>query len=232
MRHILITGANQGLGLSLVTEYLAKGDTVYAGIHRKSAAIRQLSQETREKLIPLLLDVTSEGSVRKMLKAVQKRTDKLDILINNAAVHLSPGEEKITEMDPVRMMRTFDVNSAGPARMIKHFLPLLERGEKKIIVNISSEAGSITNCGRESEYDYCMSKAALNMLTKLMQNFGKAKGLKVLSIHPGWMRTSMGGPTAHFPPDVTAKQIVAQLERPDFQNLPAYMNFDGTPLPW
>ena len=76
--------------------------------------------------------------------------------------------------------------------VIKNALPLLRKGRKKLIVNFSSEAGSIGTCGRQSEYSYCMSKAALNMASQILQNAVKAEGIKVLALHPGWFSSDMG----------------------------------------
>lgn len=88
---------------------------------------------------------------------------------------------------------------------------------KKVIVNISSEAGSIGECWRDREFDYCMSKAALNMQSVLLQKYLKSEGIKVLAIHPGWMRTDMGGAEADISPDTSAGGRF--IEHPPYQKL-------------
>jgi NAD(P)-dependent dehydrogenase (short-subunit alcohol dehydrogenase family) len=116
--------------------------------------------------------------------------------------------------------------------VIQHFLPLLEKGERKLIINISSEAGSIADCKRSSEYAYCMSKSALNMASKIIQNALKARGFKVLAIHPGWMRTEMGGQDADIHPDEAADGIFQLAMRQWQPEDEIYMDYQGSILPW
>jgi NAD(P)-dependent dehydrogenase (short-subunit alcohol dehydrogenase family) len=109
---------------------------------------------------------------------------------------------------------------------------LLTAGRRKLIVNISSEAGSIGNCWRSAEFGYCMSKAALNMQSKILQNNLGPQGFKVLAIHPGWMQTDMGGAQADIHPDVSAQGIF-ELALKEWKPEDAiYMDYQGNVLPW
>jgi NAD(P)-dependent dehydrogenase (short-subunit alcohol dehydrogenase family) len=117
----------------------------------------------------------------------------VDLLINDAAIYLDEPFTEANEFDADMARRTFDVNAVGPLLMTKHFLALVLAGSGKKIVNISSEAGSISQNWRSREYAYCMSKAALNMQSVILQRRVKDDGVKVLAIQPGWMRTAMGG---------------------------------------
>lgn len=233
MKHILVTGAGQGLGYHMVDVLLQETQNfVFAGIRTQTQEIIDLQKKFQDRLVVTSLEVTSEESVKEMLQIVQKQTDKIDILVNNAAVYLEKNRPEITGIEITDMLKSFDVNAAGPARMIKHFLPLVEKSERKLIANISSEAGSITDCPRRLEYGYCMSKAALNMLTRLVQNLVKDRGIKVLSIHPGWLQTQMGGKNADLSPKDVANLIIQKLTAGELSTLPIYMDYTGKAMNW
>jgi NAD(P)-dependent dehydrogenase (short-subunit alcohol dehydrogenase family) len=132
----------------------------------------------------------------------------------------------------MHFQKTMDVNAFGPLRVIQQFLPLLKKGPRKLIINISSEAGSLADCCRSMEYAYCMSKSALNMASRILQNALAPAGFKVLAIHPGWMRTDMGGPEADIAPDEAADGIFELAMRQWQLDDNIYMDYQGTILPW
>jgi len=158
----------------------------------------------------------------------------LDILINNAGVFFSQTKLPLAEvdLDDGHLESMMAVNAFGPLRVTRQFLPLLEKGRLKRIVNISSEAGSISDCGRDSWFGYCMSKAALNMQCGILQRHLKPKGFKVLAIHPGWLRTDMGGAEADLDPEVSAEAIFGLATRKWSLDDPIYMDYTGKPLNW
>jgi NAD(P)-dependent dehydrogenase (short-subunit alcohol dehydrogenase family) len=131
-----------------------------------------------------------------------------------------------------QLQQTMEVNAFGPLRVVQQFLSLLEHGEQKLIFNISSEAGSIADCRRESQFAYCMSKAALNMQSRILHNYLKPRGFRVLAVHPGWMRTNMGGPAASISPNESAAGILQLARREWNADDPIYMDYEGQPLPW
>jgi len=186
------------------------------------------------KLSLVELDVTDLTSIQRAARSVSEQTPALDMLINNAAVYLQKPARPLEELDfsDMHFQKTMDVNAFGPLRVTQQFLPLLEKGERKLIVNISSEAGSLSDCQRPTEYAYCMSKAALNMASRILQNYLKARGFKVLAIHPGWMRTDMGGQDADIHPDEAAEgifQLAMKQWQPEDE---IYMDYQGSILPW
>ncbi len=228
---VLITGAGRGIGLALTRCFLCLGFTVFGGFYRVDSNLNALAGSFPGlKLIPL--DVTSDSSVAEAVNLVSRETNGLDILINNAAVHLNSSMNLLEEIELDDIPKTFAVNTIGPLRVMKCFLPLLERGDKKLIINISSEAGSITDCGRIREYDYTMSKAALNMQSKILQNYLKPKGFKVLAIHPGWVRTDMGGPNANIAPEESADGIIKLALKNWKLEDGIYFDYRGNPLLW
>ena len=120
----------------------------------------------------------------------------------------------------------------GPLRVVQQFLSLMDKGEMKLILNISSEAGSIADSKRENQFVYCMSKAALNMQSKILHNYLQPRGFIVLIVHPGWMRTNMGGPSAAINSDESAAGIFDLAAREPKPGDPIYIDYRGEPLPW
>ncbi len=231
---VFITGAGRGLGLSLAERFLHGGFHVFAGTRLSEENLERLAGQFPGELTPVGLDVTDLTSVQRAARTVAEQTPALDILINNAAVYLQKPVKPLEELDftDLHFQKTMDVNAFGPLRVIQQFLPLLEKGGRKLILNISSEADSVTGCTRTSEYAYCMSKSALNMASRILQNYIKPRGFKVLAIHPGWMRTDMGGPEADFHPDQAAEGIfVLALKQWQLED-EIYMDYHGQVLVW
>ena len=231
---VFITGADKGLGLSLVGRFMAGGFQVFAGNYLPEKAWKKAAENSPDKLTMIGLDVTNPCSIRQAVQTVVEQTPALDILINNAAVYLERPIKPLQGLDfsDMHFQRTMDVNAFGALRVIQQFMPLLEKGERKLILNISSEAGGITDCKRDSEYAYCMSKSALNMASKILQNALKPGGFKVLAIHPGWMRTEMGGQEADIHPDEAAEgifRLAMKAWQPDDE---IYMDYQGSILSW
>jgi NAD(P)-dependent dehydrogenase (short-subunit alcohol dehydrogenase family) len=232
---VFITGADKGLGFSLTSRFLQAGWQVFAGIYVTATNLQTLEKEHGLRLVFIPLDVTDMASVVAARRQTLARTSALDILVNNAAVYLPPKPVKpLVELDLAdgHLEMTINVNTFGPLRNTQQFLPLLERGRRKLIINISSEAGSIENCWRTSEYAYCMSKAALNMQSRILHNALTPRGFQVLVIHPGWMRTDMGGPEADIHPDEAAERIYHLANKPRTTGEAIYMDYMGNPLPW
>ena len=232
---ILVTGADAGLGLSLVKRFLKAGFAVFAGVYRSDAELHKLASEYGEALALIPLDVAEMESVRAAALQVAERTNTLDIVINNAGIHLVKNPSQSLEQldfENQQFQQTMDVNAFGPLRVVQQFQPLLENSAHKLIINISSEAGSIADCQRENQFAYCMSKAALNMQSKILQNYLKPCGFKVLAVHPGWMRTNMGGPNATIPPDESAEGIFQLALKEWKADDPIYVDYRGVSLPW
>jgi len=200
---VFISGADKGLGFALTTRFLRAGFRVFAGAYSSSSNFSALLQEFPEQLTIIPLDVSQMVSICVAVKLVAQQVSALDVLINNAGVLLQKESTSLEESDFTdgHLEKTLAVNTFGPLRMAQQFHPLLAQGQRKLIVNISSEAGSIADCGRTGEFAYCMSKSALNMQSKLLQNNLGPQGFKVLAPRPGWMRTNMGGPQAAISAD-------------------------------
>jgi NAD(P)-dependent dehydrogenase (short-subunit alcohol dehydrogenase family) len=231
---VFISGAGKGLGFALAVQFLQAGFHVFAGQYSPSARLAGLMDKYPETLSIVPLDISSMDSIRQAGREVEAKTPVLDILINNAAVYLEDKAGTLEELDlsDEYFQKTMNVNAFGPLRMVQQFLPLLKKGGRKMIVNISSEAGSIGDCPRGREFAYCMSKTALNMETKLLQNYLGPQGFKLLAVQPGWMQTDMGGPDAQVDPNETAQGVFGLATRLWKADDIIFLDYQGNPLPW
>lgn len=231
-RSILITGASRGLGLCLAELYAEAEWKVFAGCRGPAPDLRALADKHPHRVFPISLDVTNRDVLFAARDAVTEQSSSLDALINNAAILPEIGRGPIETMNIEIGLELFDVNSLGPLRVTQTFLPLLRGGERRLIVNVSSEAGSVGECWRKDEYLYCMSKAALNMQTAILKNHLSPEGFEVFAVHPGWMRTEMGGPNADIPPGVAAAGIFALSQTSRAPTDPFYMDYLGKTMKW
>lgn len=227
-----ITGANSGLGFTLTKLLAEEGHTVFAGAYPGANLERltALSDAFPEKVHRVELDVTDDNSVRHAFKYVEDRCGALDVIVNCAGVLLDE-QKNITEVDLKEMETTFHVNTFGPYRVIKYLLPLIYKGEKQYIINISSEAASLANVG-VNYCSYSMSKAALNMMTQMLSNYLSGKGIRVLAVHPGRMRTDMNPKNWQIEPLDSAKGIYGILTgKIEINCHVKYTNYLGRPMP-
>jgi NAD(P)-dependent dehydrogenase (short-subunit alcohol dehydrogenase family) len=229
---ILITGANRGLGLALAEKLLAESHHIHAINRHESNEILLLREKYPESLQLYHGDVSDEGSIRKALATIADQAGSLDMVLNNAAVNLERSGPLLEQVDFSIYLPTYQVNAIGPLMLVKYALPLLRKGNKKLIVNFSSEAGSIGACRRSGEYSYCMSKAALNMASRILQNALKDEGIKVLALHPGWFSSVMGGVEAPITPLEAAEKVVKLVLNPPGLDGPIFVSPDGEFLEW
>jgi NAD(P)-dependent dehydrogenase (short-subunit alcohol dehydrogenase family) len=214
LEKVLIAGASRGLGYALADAYAGKGFFVIACARDTSSPqLAALKKKHDDTVRLVVMDVSRTDSVEQAALRVRRDVHDLDILINNAGVHAEDSFSELEKVNVDNCLATFNINALGPLRVTKAFLDLLEKGTVKELVNISSESGSISDTTRVKEFDYCMSKAALNMQSKLLQNYLGSRGIKVLSLHPGWMRTDMGGPRATFSPVEAAARVIEIADR-------------------
>ncbi|MCR4792417.1 MAG: SDR family NAD(P)-dependent oxidoreductase [Lachnospiraceae bacterium] len=185
------TGRNYALGYNLVLRYLEAGDTVIATVRKPSADIDLLKEKYGDRLMVATMDLLDSASVNRAAEEVAGKVDHIDTLINNA-VGVSPDCGKgFFEADLDLIAKTVDIIAVGTMRVIKAFYPLLIKAEgTALIMNISSEAGSIEKCYRTNMIDYGMGKAALNMATMNLYNtFKDERKVNIFAVHPGWIRT-------------------------------------------
>ncbi|PPA69117.1 SDR family oxidoreductase [Jeotgalibacillus proteolyticus] len=229
--NIFITGANRGLGLALVQKGIERGDFIFAGVRSAEEAEKGILGDLNKtgQLRIVQVDVADEASVVKAKNEIEKSAGFLDVIINNAGILLE-SDKSIEELDLNECMKSFDVNTLGPIRVIKHLLPLLEKGSQQSIINISSDAGSISNA-YVGNYPYCLSKVALNLLSEKLDLYLKEKEIQVLSIHPGWVRTDMGGEKAAISPETSSEGIYRLIDRSvEVNGEYVFVDYKGQPM--
>jgi len=228
---ILITGANRGLGFELTKLFASRGHMAVAGAFAGNGMedLNALKEKYPDNVRILPLDITSDKSVEDAVKELEDEFGSLDAIVNNAGVLLAK-EKNIDELDIDEIRRTFEINTFGHYRIIRDFLPLIYKGSNQCILNITSEASSITNVG----YNYCsysMSKVAATMMSQMFSNFLSDKGIRVIAVHPGRMNTVMGRDTAQMEPDESAKGIYKLITgETKVTEKVKFVNYAGKPI--
>ena len=234
---VLITGTGRpyALGFNLVRRYLENGDVVFASVRRPSEALEALQQEYAGRLYILTMDIASTASVNAAAAEAEKLTDHLDLIVNNATTASEQTMNELPDFDLDLVAPAVNVGAVGPIRVLKAFLPLLKKsGIGALVVNISSEAGSIGRCYRTFYLDYGTEKAALNMLTMTMHNYFKDNpNLNIICIHPGWIRTNPGNTEAPLDPYEHAEtlRLLFEAKRHD-KDGPVFITYEGERYPW
>ena len=229
---ILITGANRGIGLALTAELLGGGHRVLAACRNlaKAAELEKMRTHYPELLDFVEMDVNSDRSVKAAEARVAALTSSLDVLVNNAAVFPEEGNESIFEMKLEHFREAFETNVLGVIRATRAFVPLLEKGTKPRIVNISSGAGSVTSKDDSGYYAYSASKAALNMVTRALAAEFRARRICVVAMTPGWVKTEMGGPNAPLEPEESARAIAKTITSLTMEKTSLFIERTGTPV--
>jgi NAD(P)-dependent dehydrogenase (short-subunit alcohol dehydrogenase family) len=229
--HVVITGANRGIGLEFVRRYLQRGDRVDAGVRHPESAheLKALEAASGKRLRVFACDVANESSVRAFAEAIGNDTS-VDLLVNNAGIFGS--RQSLAEMDFADLARTFDTNALGTLRVTLALLSHLRRGSVRKIVNISSKVGSIADNTTSGYYGYRMSKAALNIATKNLAIDLREEKFTVLAVHPGWVQTAMGGPNAPTTIEESVQGLMREIDRRGLEDSGAFFDFTGNALPW
>lgn len=232
MQHILITGANRGIGLAIVKEYLLQGDVhIYATCRNpeKAEALQKLAQEyTSLEIVPL--EVTEQQSIKRAFVEISAQTTVLDVVINNAGI--DPPEQTFEVIDSELMLQIFNVNTVAPLMISKVALPFLKNSDHARLVHISTSMASLQNRTYGGNYGYCSSKAALNMAMRGMAVDLRPDKIIVVALDPGWVRTDMGGQSASLAPEESAQGIVNVIGGLKSADNGRYLVYDGSEHPW
>lgn len=220
MATILITGANRGIGLALARAYAARGDTVLAACRVTSQALTDLGVKVYEGV-----EVGDDASVDRLASSLGKT--QIDILINNAGIH---SNETLDDLSFDRIRKQMEVNAYGPLRVTRALLPHLREGSKVVIV--TSRSGSIGDNGSGRTYGYRMSKAAVNMAGVNLALDLKPRGIPVLLLHPGMVKTDMGGGPGAVEAKDAAARMVDRIDEMSLDNTGKFRHAEGYELPW
>jgi NAD(P)-dependent dehydrogenase (short-subunit alcohol dehydrogenase family) len=226
---ILITGASRGIGLELTKQYLAAGARVLAAARKPGQGeLSTLAAQHPQALSLVTLDVTREEHLPQAVAAVRSQVDGLDLLINNAGMNLRG--QSLGSYTREVMLETLHTNAVAPILVGQAFLGLLRRGNQPKLVHISSQVGSFTWNAHGRSPLYAASKAALNMYTRCIAL--ESPDITTVVVHPGWVQTDMGGPSAPLHVTDAVGQIRTLISRLEPSQNGHFLNYDGRPHPW
>ncbi|MET0718945.1 MAG: SDR family oxidoreductase [Pseudoxanthomonas sp.] len=232
MRRSLVTGANRGLGLELCRQLLEGGGRVVAACRHpgKATALNTLAGEYPGRLHVAPLDVSEPKSHAALAKELPLLTDgePLDLLVNNAGV--LRGGERYGSVQATDLETSFRTHALGPFLLVQTLTAQLAEGAR--VANISSEIGSI---GLRQEFrtpSYAIGKAAQNMATSLLAQALKARGIVVVALHPGWVRTDMGTDRAALSAEESARGLLQVIGRLQSKDSGSFLDWQGQTLPW
>jgi len=228
-RTVVITGANRGLGLALCQHYLLKGWAVIACCREPSlAGALSALRPAYEDLEIHALDVRDLERIDALALTLKERA--VDLLISNAGVF---GDAKgVSDTPNEAFMETFVVNTLAPIRLAEAFLPNLLKGQDRLLVAMSSWLGSIEDNTEGGYLPYRTTKAALNAAMKSLAIEWRPLGVKVLILHPGWVRTDMGGPKAPLSIAESVEGMVRVILNFKALDTGAFLNYRGETLSW
>ena len=229
-RIAVVTGGNRGIGREVARQLGQRGFSVILGSRDPVAGERAAADLVGDGLAVRAhrLDVTDTGTVEALAWELADRYGRLDVLVNNAAIHYDTWQRASTA-DLSIVAEAWDTNLMGPWRMCLALLPLLRRGQHRRIVNVSSESGSLASMGAGTPA-YSVTKAALNALTRILAAELRPDGILVNAVCPGWVETDMGGPGGRPVADGAASVLWA-VDLPDDGPTGGFFR-DGQPLPW
>ena len=225
MKNILITGANRGIGLKF-TEILSANNNIYATARDITNADDLKKFDNTELLELDLLDKDSIKSFCSELKDIP-----LDMIINNAGIFQDEQMEE-TILDPELWLDEIMINAIGPVVLSQKLKENIMSGNDKKIIFISSQMGSIDDNYSGGYYFYRTSKSALNSAAKSLSIDWKADGISVLMLHPGWVRTDMGGSNAKLDIDTSVSKMLDVINSLDMGKTGTFLNYEGKKLEW
>lgn len=218
MNKAVITGASRGIGNALARKFLDEGWFVIGTSTSGKCSVNHKNFKCYQ------LDLTKNASISKFIKSMKEKRIRIDILINNAGTAFDLDE---TKLDVELLRKTIEVNLFGLVDLTEQFLPGIVKGGQ--IINISSMMGSLSKFGGGDSSAYRISKTAVNMYTRTLAARLKDEKIRVSSVHPGWVRTDMGGKRAPMLPEEAANHIYKLA----ISNVPTGLFwFKGKRYPW
>ena len=225
MKNILITGANRGIGLKFA-EVLSANNNIYATA-RDITNADDLKKFDHTELLEL--DLLNKDSIKSFCSEL--KDIPLDMIINNAGIFQDEQMEE-TILDPELWLDEIMINAIGPIVLSQKLKENIMSGNDKKIIFISSQMGSIDDNYSGGYYFYRTSKSALNSAAKSLSIDWKADGISVLMLHPGWVRTDMGGSNAKLDIDTSVSKMLDVINSLDMGKTGTFLNYEGKKLEW
>jgi NAD(P)-dependent dehydrogenase (short-subunit alcohol dehydrogenase family) len=227
----MITGANRGIGLEWARQYAESGWRVLASCRRpeEADALKALAGGCPGVSVHRL-DVTDAEQLRTLQLDLEDA--RIDVLLNNAGVYLDKFLGEFGGIDYDVWLRTFAVNTLGAVRVSEAFAGQVARSEKKLVVVTTSHMGSIADIADPGSYAYRSSKAALNAAMKGIAHALEPRGIGVLLLHPGWVKTRMGGPDSPYTPEQSVRGMRRLVDNFEPSMNARFLRFDGSEMPW
>jgi NAD(P)-dependent dehydrogenase (short-subunit alcohol dehydrogenase family) len=229
MKTVVITGANRGIGLGFVKHYLLEGWKVYA-LHRENSNDDLVSLcKAHSTLICITLDLLDENSIQNAGVSIKEGCNGVDLLINNAGL---AQHEFFGELTQQALMNSYQVNSIAPALLTQALSSCLN--DKSRVIQLSSGLASISdNLSPLGNFDaYCMSKAAVNMLTRRLAFKFAEQQIVVSAISPGWVKTDMGGAEAPASVSDAVKDITSTIKSLTLNDSGRFIDELGAVIEW
>ena len=228
---VLITGANRGIGLKLAERYAADSWQVVATSRnpKLSVSLQHLVNALSGKLETVQLDVSDNESIARLSKHLENRP--IDLLINNAGSYQSK-HLAFEDIDSDTWLAEIQVNTIAPFMVTRALLGNLCAAGTSIVAMLSSQMGSIADNRSGGAYAYRSSKAGLNAVIKSLHHDLADKGITVVAMHPGWVRTEMGGVDAPVEIDSSARGLKTILDNLEPEVSGKFFDYRGNPLPW
>ena len=228
--NVLITGASRGIGFALARQYLARGSRVIATARNAGGDdLLALQQQYRDQIELLTLDVTSPQAIALIPKTLDKQP--LHLLINNAGLYTS-SDDCIDTLDSDTWLNEIRVNTIAPFMVTRALRPNLAATGCATVAMISSKMGSLSENQSGGAYSYRSSKAALNAVTRSLAHDLACNSISVVALHPGWVRTDMGGPKAPLDTTVSAAGLKSVLDKVGPDDNGKFLDYTGAQIPW
>lgn len=230
MATILVTGTNRGIGLEFVKQFLGRNDRVLATCRdpENAGELAELAKNN-ENLQLFSLDVSNSQSMAGFAQAIKE--EAVDIFVNNAGVY-GPRDASFGNLKAADWEEVIRVNSIAPVLLTQMIFDSLNKGKAKKLVYITSKMGSIDDNKGGGSYIYRSSKTALNSAVKSLAVDLADDGFSVAIVHPGWVRTDMGGPNGLIDTQTSVNGILGVIDNLSQKNSGQFFNYDGATIPW
>ena len=227
---ILITGANRGIGLELTGQFAEDGWAVLACCRNPADAGQLQALGERYPAIELhALDVTNYQQMATLADQLGNRP--IDILLSNAGIYGSKGAG-FGEVDAQEWRQVLEVNTIAPFMLVQNFVEQVAASQQKLVAIVSSKVGSIADNSSGGSYIYRSSKTAVNQVVKSLSIDLADRGISVISLHPGWVKTDMGGPNAEISTDESVAGLKSILQSAGPAQSGQFIEFNGSSIPW